>query len=722
MPSQFAQYQQGITPVQGIADAGFNIGKFSQQGLSSLGANIADGLQTYNENKSMNDFLDEKAKVLAQQVIQFHNMYANNPEMRDFSDSLNPYIETLSKTSGMSLSAKKGAIAEVEHGFSNIGTQLQAFMQNKDMMLRQAIGAAGQSVKQTTTESVPAIVDKALNNWDFNKTPTQNRAAFQSVLEGMKANGAQIDVADILDKWTQAAPTRLQQAKVDSLGRPINPDIISATVKQLQNEQALNTGSYTSNSDYLEKEHALDESVSSDVISQLNEKAKSDKQSAVNFAPDWLIEKAKKEKALASTQSSKMAKAGSDILSDTLSWGLEQAKQGNPITLNDIGRKLYNQELQKNPTAYEAPRPNAWLGLGAGGMGMEGGLVAPTRPSFVEPTPATPAFESIAAKLGINKDKNLSANDILALQKALAPKVDEFKQSAEKMAETAKNIAAGAEPEKPAYSQAPVTMGQANVGMRTVESPYVDFEKQKRDTAAFVAARMGYKDSNGNTVIPAGFEEAFAKLHPESSLKVVNTPYGAMMWNGKDWTQLKQQKMSVEDLRKNARGVYGVETENGFAMAPAFAGSRIQLAGLFTGSDEELKDFKTKIRSTEQVMDASKTLNEILDSPFHSLNPTLIGRAKEAAATLSSALQPTLFPHARFTAWEQKIIDDVKADPSSLLRLDSTDRERLKNLYARAVKSIQMEAGTNGLAFRITDSNSPEQIVQEARNAKLGIK
>jgi len=717
MPSNFGQYTGGIAPVQGISEAGARIGLMNQQGLNNFGQSLAEGIQTYNDNKSMNDFLDQKAQVLGQQIMQFHDMYAQNPEMKPFADSLMPYADTLAKTSSMSLAQKKGAITEVEHGFSNIGPQLQAFMQNKDMMLHQNLGTAANLYIGKTTMEVPAVVDKALNAYDFGKTPAQNQQDFASTLESMKAQGANIDIPDVLKRWADAAPTRLGQAKFDKFGKPINPDVQNAAIQQLKDQSALDTGSYTSDANYLEKEHALDESVSSDVVSQLNEQAKADKAAVTGFAPNFqeglkkLSDAANAEKSMASKNASELALAGSDIAKSVLSSILKKVNDGETITPLDIKMALGSEEEARNPTTKPI-ESFPYYGSGMATPFIVGNQKAPSVRS-----PATNVvFNALS---GMNDDAKLSSSQVLDLVNKVLPKVDQFKQSADAMAEKAKNIAAGAPIEQSKYQAQQVSMGEANVGSKSVESPYIDYDKMRRDTANFVAARMGYKDSSGNPVLPAGFDETFNKMHPEASLKVVQTSAGQMMWNGKEWVQTKLPQ-TIEQQRKANQGVFGIPTENGLAPAERVKGSGIALGGIFTGSDEELKEFKANEISTAQTIDAAKTLSDVIDTPFHSLLPTQKARAELAMATLASGLKNTLFSNSRYTEWEQEIIKKINVDPKEFLRLDSGDKVRLLNIVENNKKKLAMQAGQNGLTIRFSDSN-PQAAVQSARNQRFGI-
>lgn len=131
MASPFQQYNSGIQPVSGIAEAGSNIGKFAQQGLSSLGQSLSEGLQKYNQNSAENEMIDQKTKALGNQIMQFESIYGQNPEYAKFGELLKKQAEALANIPSMSLAAKRGAYNGAEVAFSQIGAQLQAFNQVK---------------------------------------------------------------------------------------------------------------------------------------------------------------------------------------------------------------------------------------------------------------------------------------------------------------------------------------------------------------------------------------------------------------------------------------------------------------------------------------------------------------------------------------------------------------------------------------------------------------
>jgi len=191
------------------------------------------------------------------------------------------------------------------------------------------------------------------------------------------------------------------------------------------------------------------------------------------------------------------------------------------------------------------------------------------------------------------------------------------------------------------------------------------------------------------------------------------------MWNGKEWVQTKLPQ-TIEQQRKANQGVFGIPTENGLAPAERIKGSGIALGGIFTGSDEELKEFKANEISTAQTIDAAKTLSDVIDTPFHSLLPTQKAKAELAMATLASGLKNTLFSNSRYTEWEQDIIKKINVDPKEFLRLDSGDKVRLLNIVENNKKKLAMQAGQNGLTIRFSDSN-PQAAVQSARNQRFGI-
>ena len=86
MPNPFQRYQSGgFEPVQGIAQAGANIGQTIGSGFANFGAGIAKGLMAYNENRAKKDAAMQDAEVLGMQMLQHQDALIQ-------ASGIDPYI------------------------------------------------------------------------------------------------------------------------------------------------------------------------------------------------------------------------------------------------------------------------------------------------------------------------------------------------------------------------------------------------------------------------------------------------------------------------------------------------------------------------------------------------------------------------------------------------------------------------------------------------------
>lgn len=234
MASPFQQYQGGIAPIAGIAEAGANIGRMSQQGLASFGQSLAEGIQKYQENSAENQMIDQEAQGLGQQLKQYHDMFANNPEYADFSKQLSPFVDKLSKIPEMSLAQKRGALNGAKVAFSQIGTNLQMY----DKFLQMEKLSAMQKTLDTPIEtnlkgeslkySAPLYVKEALRLFDYKKDYASQEQEFIAKIYQQNNNNPKntIDVTQALASYRQAvkdASTEL--AKANPIGNVISEQV-----------------------------------------------------------------------------------------------------------------------------------------------------------------------------------------------------------------------------------------------------------------------------------------------------------------------------------------------------------------------------------------------------------------------------------------------------------------------------------------------------------------
>jgi hypothetical protein len=302
MASSFQQYTQGIQGVQGISEAGANIGKMTQQGLASFGDSIGKGIQMYNENAAKDELLTEKAKALGTQIQQYAAQFGNSPEHAEFTKSLQPYIEQLAKVPSQSLSQKMGTVTGVEAAFKDIGQNLQAF----EIMRKEKLNRDFWDAKNTTPlkdiVTDPVMIAKGQAPWSDRKTYDQNIADFRQLAQNAVDNtGAAIDINKATELYKESIKKTVKTGR-DIKGRPIAPETLAALNDQIAKAEGYAANEQTTDgvTDY-SKESDLYDSLSksaSDVVKEKKAQAASDPTNPANLNADT-VERWSKQSAAA---------------------------------------------------------------------------------------------------------------------------------------------------------------------------------------------------------------------------------------------------------------------------------------------------------------------------------------------------------------------------------------------------------------------------------------
>lgn len=235
MASSFGKYQGGIEASTGnLVSAYGQMGQQTAGALASFGQSIAQGLQQYNENSAKNEVLTAEAEQLGLQIQQFQKQFGDSPEHAPFAQSLQPYIEQLSKVPSMSLTQKMGAVTGVKAAFGNIGQQLQVFeMMRKEKMSRDMNAARG-LVKEYDEVTVPtAIIPSGRLPFFHDKTYVEQENELVRLTNEAKAKGANVDLPTVLNNWRKGL-------KANAMSRNDLPaDVKERLVKQIDASEGL---------------------------------------------------------------------------------------------------------------------------------------------------------------------------------------------------------------------------------------------------------------------------------------------------------------------------------------------------------------------------------------------------------------------------------------------------------------------------------------------------
>ena len=300
MASSFGKYTSGIEASTGnLVQASGQMAAMTANTIAGFGQNLAQGLVKYNENSQKNDILTAEAEQLGQQIQQYAQMFAGSPEHAKFTESLQPYIEQLSKVPSMSLNQKMGVVTSVKAGFANIGQNLQAFEVMRKEQLNRDFWDAKNNTPLTDKVTDPVMIAKGQAPWSDRKTFDQNVADFRQLAQSaVDSTGAAIDINKATELYKESIKRTLKTGR-DIKGRPVAPETLAALQDQISKAEYYQENAMTGEdgvTDYA-KEADLYDSLSKSASDMVKEKATAD---AKGVAPEAdTIEAWNKKKATA---------------------------------------------------------------------------------------------------------------------------------------------------------------------------------------------------------------------------------------------------------------------------------------------------------------------------------------------------------------------------------------------------------------------------------------
>jgi hypothetical protein len=233
MASSFQRYQGGIEASTGnLVPAYGQMAQQTSDAIGGLGQNIAEGLKQYNDNIAKDEILTAEAQQLGVQIQQYAAMFGDSPEHKDFTASLQPYIQQLAKVPSMSLTQKMGTVTSVKAGFASIGQNLQAFEVMRGERLKRDYWKARNETPSTNVVTDPVAIAKGEVPWDDTKTYDQNIASFRSVAQKAIDNGVAIDIEKASGLYVANIKQSLKTGR-DKQGRPIAPETLAALQDQI---------------------------------------------------------------------------------------------------------------------------------------------------------------------------------------------------------------------------------------------------------------------------------------------------------------------------------------------------------------------------------------------------------------------------------------------------------------------------------------------------------
>lgn len=760
--SLFQQYTNGVQPVTDVSKAGANIGQMYQQGIASMGSGLAEGIKQYYTNKAENEQITQEGDQYAQQLSAVAKMHQDNPEMGEMNDYFKEQLDNMSGFHGMSLAQKRGAVNSAKTALNSVAPMVQMQMAKNQMRLMQTMGDATASGNNTV--SGPSVTQTyGLNNFDPSKSVQENINDFHATLDnansiaqsrgqGIKYNEG--DRKSILDGWIRNQVRLLNQSKLPDAQKARLTDALSEAQKENSGDgnysdevdswlKKNNTANVNLQNWLLPRNNTTNENTPAqgwqDILQNYAGKAKqeqgakgdtgeegastesgSDAALASNpylqksqYEPSFEFKSAELQKDLASFKDEitsyleKSAKEDKDFYEKTAKSGSDanlQKNQDKPSSQNyGLGSEL-NPYFPK--TGFKKK-----LGDAVNKAFTEVGLAHPLddivnalapnpnkRPEYL-PTLVGPVRNN-PMYLGGSGAYNIPGSNI----QQIINNAPNGPTSPQKVNQPTKN-------ENELYSQKEAgieSQGNYEVGQIQEQLPK-SLAEQKVEAQNWYKQHFGY--------VPSGFEGMWQQMHPEGQLRTMQVGGNTYFFDGKDWKIAPRPDFEQQRDMLNRQMV---QTDaNGRQLPMQLADSGLAVHGTITAKDAD--SVKNKLSDNASAIEKLDELNKMIDVNGKSFDFKERGKAMEYVENLKAVVRNALFPSGRVAEWEQEILKNIVPDPTGVLTLDSTTREKLKTLRQFIIEDTKKTAKNNNLKFYDNSgSNSPEaQLSQDRKNRRL---
>lgn len=760
MASPFQRYQGGIEASTGnLVPAYGQMAQMTAGAIAGFGKSIADGLQKYQENVQKDQILTQEAEMLGDQIMSFQKQFANNPEYAPFAQSLQPHIDKLAKVPTMSLAQKMGTVTGVKAAFANISPMLQAFEVNKASMLQQDINKARAGVTEYDTVTVPtAIVAEGKMPYFYNKSYQENEAALVELAKQAQAKGAKIDIPSVVQKWRE-------ETKAGAMANNnIPPEIKEGLIKQIDSakgisdraalvEKAQKEGrglTMEEAGQLFQGERVLGESAAAgtSVKSQLEAKALEEErlkptdyeaESAQYDAQKKknIVEDAKKELDDTTKLIEKFKKqvsSGEDLVKSDVQKAIElfvrggeainkQAAMSSALEIARLSGQEITPELADKIVSESFGLKGQAIGLGSKfaekylmfAAPLVGAGISESKRNLKqkEQRNIQDAFERLSKQRDVDMETQVF-NDAKSAITALEAKAKGLQQTIDTglKAPTAAEISkakTGEEQAQPALPEqlAVTNLGAFSMGTRT-EQVQRSIDDKRRDMATYFQNKYGY--------IPSGFEASFKAIYPEANFKTMETPYGAFMYDGKEWKQIATPQaakpMSPKEAGEAKSYVFGQMRADGTQEFKEFLpNSGVYMRGIFSGSEKEKQDFRERMYAATRAKRTVGRLIEINDMLGESMpwNAAVQGEAKALLPEIMAALRPEIVGVGTVSNYEQEMIRDVVADPTKFFSLEASDRAKLLVIASRIDRTIGELPAVYDIEVKVAGQSNAER-------------
>jgi LysM repeat protein len=276
--------------------------------------------------------------------------------------------------------------------------------------------------------------------------------------------------------------------------------------------------------------------------------------------------------------------------------------------------------------------------------------------------------------------------------------------------------------------EAPPLMGEVatTVGTKETSINYSPEERKER-VKAYLMER--YKDSEGRSYIPSGFDSIYNALHPEANFKIIDTPIGPMYWDGNSYKQAQAtgKQMTTQDIRESKRGVFGTQTEKGWIPEEVGQGTGVYMAGLFNRSDADLGKFDEMAVNNASGLAAIRGIKAVLRIPLHTIpldkkRQEAYGKVQVYIAALKAAMRTDIVGVGTVSNFEQAMIAKAVPDPSEFWRLDNADWGRIEEIEKRLKSQLINTGAMKGVTVMIQEPEAEKDVESALRAGNKRLK
>jgi len=233
--AMFQQYQNGVTPVTGMSEAGANIGNMYAQGITNAARSLTEGIKAYHENSAKWEMVSGEADALASQVSNTQKLFLSHPAYAPLAEALSPYVDQLSGVKSQSLPKALGTLNSVKAAYQ--GT-MQQFPLYEAVRKEREYGAFGEGADDpnntTKVRIVPVGTAPKELIWDYRLPVEQNMLEASKYYDKYKAINPDVKLqekSEWVKSWLRNLPTQIaNDTSVNKQVRDKAIELVNTTV------------------------------------------------------------------------------------------------------------------------------------------------------------------------------------------------------------------------------------------------------------------------------------------------------------------------------------------------------------------------------------------------------------------------------------------------------------------------------------------------------------